>query len=41
MAQVDFLLKNGKVVTQGKIVDGFVAVDGEKIVGVGRGSGVE
>ncbi len=37
MAQIELLLKNGKVVTQGKIVEGFVAVDGEKIVAVGEG----
>ena len=34
--EVDVLLKNGKIVTQGKIVDGFVAVQGEKIVAVGN-----
>ena len=31
MAQVDLLLRNGKIVTQGKVVEGFVAVEGEKI----------
>jgi len=36
MAEVDVLLKNGKIVTQGKIVDGFVAVKEEKIVAVGH-----
>jgi len=34
--EVDVLLKNGKIVTQGKIVDGFVAVKDEKIVAVGH-----
>ncbi|HEY1266068.1 MAG TPA: amidohydrolase family protein [Candidatus Binatia bacterium] len=34
--EVDVLLKSGKIVTQGKIVDGFVAVQGEKIVAVGN-----
>ena len=37
MPQVDVLLKNGKIVTQGKIVEGFVAVNKEKIVAVGEG----
>ncbi|HYT53952.1 MAG TPA: amidohydrolase family protein [Verrucomicrobiae bacterium] len=37
MNQVDVLLKNGKIVTQGKVIEGFVAVDGEKIVTVGQG----
>src|ERR1041384_2761461 len=37
MNQVDVLLKNGKIVTQGKVIDGFVAVDGEKVVAVGQG----
>jgi dihydroorotase-like cyclic amidohydrolase len=37
MKQVDVLFKNGKIVTQGKIIEGFVAVDGEKIVAVGEG----
>ena len=38
MAQVEVLLKNGKIVTRGKVVDGFVAVEGEKIVAVGQGN---
>ncbi|MBI4528670.1 MAG: amidohydrolase family protein [Deltaproteobacteria bacterium] len=37
MPQVDVLLKNGKIVTQGKIVEGFVAVSKEKVVAVGEG----
>lgn len=37
MERVEVLLKNGKVVTQGKIIDGFVAVDKGKIVAVGEG----
>lgn len=37
MKEVEVLFKNGKIVTQGKIIDGFVAVDGEKIVAVGQG----
>jgi|SRR6266481_4188540 len=37
MAQVELLFKNGKIVTAGKIIDGFVAVDKEKIVAVGEG----
>src|ERR1043166_2477151 len=37
MARVELLLKNGKVVTGGKIIEGFVAVDNEKIVAVGEG----
>ena len=37
MAQVEVLLKNGKIVTAGKIINGFVAVDKEKIVAVGEG----
>ena len=36
MAQVELLFKNGKIVTAGKIIDGFVAVDKE-IVAVGEG----
>src|SRR5437667_9445307 len=37
MAQVELLFKNGKIVTAGKIIDGFVAVDKERIVAVGEG----
>ena len=37
MNPVDVILKNGKIVTQGKVIDGFVAVDGEKIAAVGQG----
>jgi len=37
MAEVNLLLKNGKIVVSGKIVDGFVAVDKGKIVAVGEG----
>ena len=37
MAQVEVLIKNGKIVTQGKVIEGFVALDGEKIVAVGQG----
>ena len=37
MAQVEVLFRNGKIVTSGKIIDGFVAVDKEKIVAVGEG----
>src|ERR1043166_9426127 len=37
MNQVDVIFNNGKIVTQGKIIEGFVAVDGEKIVAVGQG----
>ena len=37
MAQVEVLFTNGKIVTAGKIIDGFVAVDKEKIVAVGEG----
>ncbi len=40
MAQADVLFKNGKIVTQGKVIDGFVALDGEKIVAVGQGDTV-
>ncbi len=36
MAQVELLLNNGKIVTAGKIIHGFVAVDKEKIVAVGE-----
>ncbi len=36
MAQVEVLFKNGRIVTQGKVIEGFVAVDGEKIVAVGQ-----
>lgn len=38
MAQVEVLFKNGKIVTQGRIIDGFVAVDKERIAAVGEGS---
>ena len=37
MAQVELLFRNGKIATAGKIIDGFVAVDKEKIVAVGEG----
>ena len=37
MAQVEVLFTNGKIVTAGKIIEGFVAVDKEKIVAVGEG----
>ena len=37
MNQVDVIFNNGKIVTQGKVIEGFVAVDGEKIVAVGQG----
>src|SRR5439155_11336549 len=37
MAQVEVLFTNGKIVTAGKIVEGFVSVDKEKIVAVCEG----
>jgi dihydroorotase-like cyclic amidohydrolase len=37
MNQVDVIFNNGKIVTQGKVIEGFVAVDSEKIVAVGQG----
>src|SRR5213592_382117 len=37
MAQVEVLFTDGKIVTAGKIIEGFVAVDKEKIVAVGEG----
>src|SRR5438093_12656681 len=37
MAQVEVLFTNGKIVTAGKIIEGCVAVDKEKIVAVGEG----
>src|SRR3989338_2681655 len=37
MAQVEVLFENGKIVTQGKVIEGFVAVNGEKIAAVGQG----
>jgi len=37
MAEADILFKNGKVVTQGKTIDGFVAVDKGKMLAVGEG----
>ena len=37
MEQVEILFKNGRVATQGKVVDGFVAVDQGKIAAVGEG----
>ena len=37
MAEAEILFKNGKVVTQGRIIDGFVAVDEGKILAVGEG----
>ncbi|MBI4489533.1 MAG: amidohydrolase family protein [Deltaproteobacteria bacterium] len=37
MGPVEVLFNNGKIVTQGKVIDGFVAVDRGKIVGVGEG----
>jgi dihydroorotase-like cyclic amidohydrolase len=37
MGEAEILFKNGKVVTQGKIIDGFVAVDQGRILAVGEG----
>jgi dihydropyrimidinase len=37
MEEIDLLLKNGKIVSGGKIVFGFVAVDKGRIVAVGEG----
>ena len=30
MKQVEVLFKNGKIVAQGKVIEGFVAVDGKR-----------
>ena len=37
MEQVEILFKNGRVVSQGRVANGFVAVDQGKIVAVGEG----
>ncbi len=37
MGQVEILFKNGRVVSQGRVANGFVAVDQGKIVAVGEG----
>ncbi len=40
MASVDLVVKNGKVVLPSGVIEGGVAIDGEKIVAVGQGNGL-